>query len=349
MTSYDIVEEDAETKLNQNESPWDVPAELKDEVARRLRDLPWNRYHQTLPSELLTTIARDAGVAEDGVIAASGSNLILQWIFGAWAGSGRTALLPTPSFSLYPLWAQASESRVRTVSLNPDLEWDVDAIVDAVRTTSPDLTVLCLPNNPTGSEMSPQDARRVADEVAAVGGLLVIDEAYREFSGDEFDRTPLVRDCANVILVRTCSKAFSAAGMRLGYALAAPEVARELRKLVPPFHLNLFATVFGQVVWERKDVFTDRVREIIVERDRLMQGVGELPGVRVFPSAANFFLFRTERSVEAFDALRDAGILVRKLGGDPLLDGCLRVNAGTREENDRFLSTLKKILEGITP
>jgi histidinol dehydrogenase len=346
VTPYALVEEEGEVKLNQNESPWDIPAEIKEEVAGRLQALPWNRYHQTVPGELLERIAADAGVPPDGVLAASGSNLILQWIFEAYGGPGRPIVWTEPSFSLYPLWAGIAEARAETVELTEDLQYDAPALLERVRRVRPAVTVLCLPNNPTGSELELPAVRELAGAAGDGGGLLVVDEAYREFSDPAYDRTALVRECDNAVLVRTCSKAFAAAGMRLGYLLAAPAVARELAKMVPPFHLNLFAAVLGLVLWERKELFEARVSELIAERKRMMAALGKLPGVRVFPSSANFFLFKVAGAESLFEALRQRGILVRRPGGHPLIADCLRVNAGTPEENDRFLAAVTELVKG---
>jgi len=135
--------------------------------------------------------------------------------------------------------------------------------------------------------------------------------------------------------------------MRLGYVLTSPGVAEELRKIVPPFHLNLFAAVFGQVLWERKSLFDDRVAELVAERARLAKAVRGLSGVRIYPSEANFFLMELDRAAEVHAALASRGVLVRKQGGDPRLENCLRVNAGTKEENDRFLADLKEVLASL--
>jgi histidinol-phosphate aminotransferase len=340
VTPYALVEEEGEVKLNQNESPWDIPAEIKDEVARRLRELPWNRYHQRLPQELLGAISRDASFPEEGVIAASGSNLILQWIFEAYGGPGTTLVIPHPSFSLYALWGELTEARLEAVSLGPELRYDAEAFVERIHALAPAITVLCLPNNPTGGELDTESVRRIAAAARDEEGIVVIDEAYREFSAPQYDRTPLARELENVILVRTCSKAFSAAGMRLGYLLAPPPIALELRKIVPPFHLNLFAAVLGLVLWERKEVFAERIARLIAERERLAAALSKLPGVEVFPSQANFLLFRARGARRLFEALREEGILLRLPGKDPLLEDCLRVNAGTPEENTRLIEAL---------
>ncbi len=344
VTPYQLVEEEGETKLNQNESPWDIPVELKDEIAGRIRELPWNRYHQGIPQDFLDRIAADAGLPAGSVLAASGSNLILQWVFEAFAGPGRSVLVPSPSFSLYPLWARVTESRLDEVQLADDLSYDAEAVLAAVSEGRPDVTVLCLPNNPTGSELAREEVRKIAAAAGEYGGLLVIDEAYREFSAENFDRTSLVKEFDNVVLVRTCSKAFSAAGMRLGYLLAPVALATELSKLVPPFHLGLFTAVLGDVLWENKALFEERAATLNAERQRMQEAAAEIEGVKVFASEANFFLFKVADAGRVHDGLKERGILIRRQGGNERLENCLRVNAGTTEENDSFLDSLREIL-----
>ena len=344
VTPYLLVEEEGETKLNQNESPWDIPVELKDEVAGRIRELPWNRYHQGIPQAFLDRIAADSDLPAGSVLAASGSNLILQWVFEAFAGPGRSVLVPSPSFSLYPLWAKVTESRLDEVQLADDLSYDAEAVLAAVSDGRPDVTVLCLPNNPTGSELETEKVREIAAAAGEYGGLLVIDEAYREFSAESFDRTALVKEFDNLVLVRTCSKAFSAAGMRLGYLLAPVAQATELSKLVPPFHLGLFTAVLGDVLWENKALFAERAATLNAERKRMQAVAAEIEGVKVFASEANFFLFEVADSGKVHEELKKRGILIRRQGGSERLENCLRVNAGTTEENDSFLSSLREIL-----
>lgn len=341
VTPYLLVEEEADVKLNQNESPWDVPGEMKDEVARRLRDLPWNRYHQKIPDEFLARLAEGEGLERDSVIAAAGSNLLLQWLFEAFCAPGDVILCPTPSFSLYAFWGEVCEARVEKVPLGPRFEYDAERFEAAVRRLAPRLTVLCLPNNPTGSELDRDGLERVARAVQETGGTLVVDEAYREFTEDQNDRSWLLRDYGNVVLVRTCSKAFSAAGMRIGYLFAPPRLAADLRKIVPPFHLSLFSAVLGLVLWEKKGFFLERARKLVSERERLAKALGAVKGLVVFPSHANFLLLKVQDAARLFDALKTRGILVRPLGGDPALEGCLRVNAGSPEENDRLIEAVR--------
>jgi len=343
---YGIVEEEAQVKLNQNEAPWDVPDAVKERILKAIRDLPWHRYPQRLPEELRRRIAADEGISPEGVWLGNGSNLILQWIFEAFGGPGRAALVPRPSFSLYGIWGRVSETRVEELPLDAGFQVPVDLLVERVRQAAPSLVVLCLPNNPTGNELPLADAGRIADAAERAGSLLVVDEAYREFSGSEFDRTALARERPNVVLVRTYSKAFAAAGLRLGYVLAPAAVGRELGKIVPPFHLSQFAAVAGSVLWDERPLFQERAQRIVEERERLRKGLGGLRGVEPLPSHANFFLIRVGDAKGVFQALRERGVLLRLPGEDPALAGLLRVTVGTPEENGRLLSALREVLEG---
>jgi histidinol-phosphate aminotransferase len=228
------------------------------------------------------------------------------------------------------------------VPLTDDFAYDAGAWCDAIATHRPELCVLCLPNNPTGTELETPSVRRIIEAAAAHGGMVVIDEAYREFSSAELDRTSLVLEHDNVLLLRTFSKAFSAAGARLGYAITNAEIGSELRRMVPPFHVSVFHAVLGLVLFRRKSQFQKTTRELVRSRDEMMVEVGSLPGVRVYPSCANFFLARFSDADRVFDGLAERGVLVRKPGGR--LRDCLRINAGTPDENDRFLAALREIL-----
>ncbi|MGH9363042.1 MAG: pyridoxal phosphate-dependent aminotransferase [Thermoanaerobaculia bacterium] len=274
----------------------------------------------------------------------NGSNLILQWIFEAFGGPGRRALVPRPSFSLYGMWGRISETEVEEFPLGERFEYRADEVVERIERRSPAITVLCLPNNPTGSELEPAAVGRIALAAERAGGILVVDEAYREFSGREFDRTPLARDRQRLILVRTYSKAFAAAGLRLGYLLASGALGRELGKIIPPFHLSQFAAVAGAALWGERALFARQAERIVAERERLRKALGAVRGLEALPSHANFFLLRSPDADGLFNALRERGILVRKPGDDPALRSLLRVTAGLPEENDRLVRAAREIL-----
>ncbi len=345
VESYHLVEEEGGIKLNQNESPWDIPIEIKDEVFTRLRDLPWNRYHQKVPDEFRRALAERVGVDPDLLFLGNGSNLVLQWVFEAFGGPGRRALIPTPSFSLFRMWGRLSETTLEEFDLKERdgaLEYPREAIVERIRDGRRrlDLTVLNRPNNPTGSDMSREDFSAIVEATEAAGGWVVVDEAYHEFSDMDDDRADFVRQGRRVLILRTFSKALSAAGLRIGYLLAPEPAAEAMRKIVPPFHVNLFNAVAGIVLCQHGDLFDERVRTLSRERERVMAEIAKRDDFRVFRSRANFFLVRVPDASGLKKELAERGILVRRLGGHPLLDDCVRINLGTPEENDRLLAEL---------
>ncbi len=343
---YTLVEEEAGIKLNQNESPWDIPDDIKDRILRAMRDLPWNRYPQRLPEELRRRIARDEGFPYEGVQLGNGSNLILQWIFEAFGGPGRRALVPKPSFSLYGMWGRISETGIEEFELGEGFEYPSGAILERMEALEPSLTVLCLPNNPTGSDLEPDAIARFADAADRFGGLVVVDEAYREFSAARFDRTPVARERPNVVLVRTYSKAFAAAGLRLGYLLTSAAIGNELGKIVPPFHLSQFAAVAGAALWGERPRFQERIRRIVAERERLRVAIDSLPGARTQSSEANFFLMWVREPENVLAALKASEILLRRPGDEGNLGGALRVTVGSPEENDKLIEALREVLQG---
>jgi histidinol dehydrogenase len=352
VAAYHLVEESADVKLNQNESPWDVPGEIKEQILEQMSSLAWNRYHRQVPDELCEAIGASFGLDAGAVFLGNGSNLILQWLFEAFGGLGRHAVLPAPSFSLFRMWSLLTETpfeEFRLEERGDSFVFRTDQALDAIRRLRPKLTVLNLPNNPTGSELPEDEFLAIVDETEQAGGWVVVDEAYQEFSDADYDRVELVRQGRPVFVVRTYSKAFAAAGIRIGYLLA-PDAGREtMLKIVPPFHTSLFNAVSGLALWKNRSLFDDRIEQLGAERARMMAFLREISGIRVYDTSANFFVFRLGKDLpvsadQLHSRLSDASILTRKLPNDPLLDNCLRVNVGISEENDRFLAEVTSIL-----
>ncbi|MBN1421628.1 MAG: aminotransferase class I/II-fold pyridoxal phosphate-dependent enzyme [Planctomycetes bacterium] len=344
--AYERVPERGRVKLNQNESPWDVPDAIKAEVARRLAASAWNRYPQEGVRRLRGRLAEPFGIPAEGIVLASGSNLAMEWIAAAATGPGRRTLVPAPSFGLYRPYGEVFGGAVEEVPFGPDLTYDAGRWCEAMERVRPSLAILCTPNNPTGSDLDDASIERIA---GAAPGLVLIDEAYRDFA--ERDRRGMLARHANIILLRTFSKAFAAAGLRIGYLAARPEVAREIGKLAPPFHASVFTVAAAETLLDHRDLFADRIRALLAERERLVARLAALPGVRPKPTSANFFLIEVargdpdearRRAVGIAEALRARGILVRI--PDPRLAGMLRVNVGTPEEDDALIEGLGEIL-----
>jgi histidinol-phosphate aminotransferase len=324
----------APVKLDQNESFADFPDHLKDIVLQRLRELPWHRYTDLHAQALCEAVARHDQWAASGTVVTTGSNVLIALLVQL-AGMGARVLTVQPNFALYGLDAQLLGASLTEVPLRPDFSTDVDALIAALG-EAPGRGVVFVPrpHAPTGSLCELDELERLA-RACANGWLLVIDEAYHHFTKD--DARELASRHPHVVLLRTFSKAWGLAGLRLGYALTGDEVARQLRKLVPPFGVSVLQTVSALVALEHPGYVDERVAQTLRERERLTEALQAHPQWQVMPSQANFLLVRTPDAAQAHAALLAQGVLVRRQDRLHGLEGCLRVTVGNVTENDAFL------------
>ncbi len=341
LGAYTLRPYEPRIKLNQNESPYDVPAALKARILKVTAERPWNRYPPFVAHNFIGAVADATGWPSEGILVANGSNELIQATLAVIVGPGVSVVIPEPTFTLYRLMTEVNGGEVVSVPLDDALRFDVDAIVRAAQNADAAVVVLCSPNNPTGTALTRDEIRRVHDET---GALVLLDQAYVEFGG--YDALPLLADHPRLVLLRTFSKAMALAGLRAGYLLAHPELAREINKAKLPYNINFFSEIAAAEVLRHRQLLAPQVQTIREERDRLYEVLRAMPGLRVFASAANFVLFRAANHQEVFQRLLDEhGILVRDVSSYPMLQGCLRVNAGSPEENDAFLAALHAILE----
>ncbi len=206
--------------------------------------------------------------------------------------------------------------------------------------------IVANPNNPTGVPVDARFIRELHDAVP--GALVVVDEAYVEFSvdgsGTAVSVVDLLEDLSRLVVSRTFSKAFRLAGLRLGYLYAPAWVVDDIRRVRLPYHLDAVKQVAGEVALEQEERFLEHRGRVAVERDRVHEALATMHGVDVWPSAANFLLFRVADGRAVFDALLGEGVLVRDFSTKPRLEGCLRVTVGTRAENDAFLEAMRRVL-----
>lgn len=342
QTPYTLDAPPAPRKLNQNEAPLDVPEELKREILARAGGVPWNRYPPYVPLRLVAALASRHGWVADGVLVGNGSNELIQATLAVSVAEGDVVVAPQPTFSLYRLLTGVAAGRYVSVPLGTDYRYDVDAMVVAARRERAKVVVLNSPNNPTGSSLPEGAVERVLGETDA---LVVVDEAYQEFGGPT--AIGLLHTSSRVVVLRTFSKAMAMAGLRFGYALAHPDLAREITKAKLPYNVNAITLAAAEVALERPEQFAARTRAVVEERNRFFPLLCRQPGIQVFPSAANFVLFRAEAQpakVIFRRLLEEYGILIRDVSGGAGLEDCLRISIGTREDMDAVLAALGAIL-----
>lgn len=333
-------------KLNQNESPLDVPEDLKREVLARAAAAPWHRYPAFVPGNLTTAIAARHDWVAEGVLVGNGSNEVIQAALAVSVAEGEAVVAPQPTFSLYRLLTGVGAGRYVPVALGEDFQYDVDSLVSAAQRERARVVVLNSPNNPTGSALPDGAVERILAETSA---LVLCDEAYQDFGGPS--AVALLHRSARVVVFRTFSKAMGMAGLRFGYALAHPDLAREISKAKLPYNVNAVTLAAAEVALTNAARFAERTRAVVAERERFLPLLRRLPGIRVFPTAANFVLIRAETlpaRVLFRRLIEEHGILIRDVSSGAGLGECLRISVGTRDDMDAVLAALEAILAPAT-
>jgi histidinol-phosphate aminotransferase len=338
LQAYTLRHFEAQVKINQNENPYDMPEAIKTEVYRTICKKAWSRYPAFVPSALIAKLAQFSGWKSDGILVGNGSNELIEAVLMVTVGRGNQVVIPQPTFTLYKLLTTVLGGESKEVFLTENLEFDIPRLFEA--SAHADVTIICSPNNPTGCIIQPSDLKEL---LKTTTGLVVVDEAYHEFSRQT--AVPLLEQFENLIILRTFSKAMAMAGLRVGYLLAHPELVQEISKAKLPYNLNVFSMAAAEAAIDHFELLQPRIDWLIQERERLYGLLQEIPGVNPYPSRANFIALETARKPgDVFKALYADGILIRDVSQYPMLGKFLRASVGSREENDRFLSALKRAL-----
>ena len=327
-------------RLNTNESPEPPPAAWRDALAAELSRLEWHRYPDRGAQELREAIGASHGVPAAQVFAANGSNEVLQTLLLTFAGPGRRVATFEPTYQLHSHIARLTGAAVAEGERRDDFTLDLDEVRRVVADARPTVTFLCSPNNPTGLVEPEATVREVLD---LVPGLLVVDEAYGQFA--PWSALGLVDEDRPLVVTRTYSKTWSMAAARLGYLVGPAWLVAELEKVALPYHLDAAKQVAGRLALRFVGEMETRVKQIVSERERITAALRAQP-VAVWPSGANFILFRPSRrdGRAVWQGLLDRSVLIRDCSGWPRLAGCLRVTVGTPAENDTFLAALAEVL-----
>ncbi|WP_172384021.1 histidinol-phosphate transaminase [Streptomyces sp. MNP-20] len=344
---YGAPQLDVPVRLNTNENPYPLPEPLVERIAERVREAArsLNRYPDRDAVELRTQLAayltRTGGheVTRAHVWAANGSNEVIQQLLQTFGGPGRTAIGFEPSYSMHALIARGTGTGWISGPRNDDYTIDVEAAAAAIARNAPDVVFITTPNNPTGNAVPREAVIALYDAAqAAKPSMVVVDEAYVEFSHGE-SLLPLLEGRPHLVVSRTMSKAFGAAGLRLGYLAADPAVVDAVQLVRLPYHLSAVTQATALAALEHTDTLLGYVEQLKAERDRLVTALRDL-GFEVTESDANFVQFgRFADAHRAWRRILDHGVLVRDNG----VPGMLRVTAGTPAENDAFLDAVRAL------
>jgi histidinol-phosphate aminotransferase len=330
-------------RLNTNESPYPPPPEFVARFTERLADVAWHRYPDRGARALRAALGAFLGQPPERLLCANGSNEVLQTLMLTYGGTGRRALMFEPTYALHAQIARATATEIVAGERTADYSIDGENAVALVREVQPSIVFVCSPNNPTGT-VDPRDTVEQLLAVAAeVGALLVVDEAYGEFA--PWTALELVADDQPLAVVRTYSKVWSLAAVRLGFAVAPKWVIEELEKVLLPYTLSVPTQLAGMVAVEFRPEMEQRVASLVEERGRLFAALAARPGLDVIPSGANFLLVRVAGDAhDLWERLLARGVLVRDFSSWPRVEGCLRITVGTPAENDAFLAALDDVL-----
>jgi histidinol-phosphate aminotransferase len=333
LSPYAVAKAQGMVKLDAMENPYPLPAAARARLDAALARVPVNRYPDGAADAARSALAHALGIAQgQGVLLGNGSDELIQIITSALARPGAAMLAPEPSFVMYRMNALFAGMRFVGVPLATDFGLDRAATLAAIERERPALVFLAYPNNPTGNLFAASDIEAV---LGATRGLVVVDEAYYAFADASF--LPRVSEFANLLVLRTLSKV-GMAGIRLGYAVAAPAWIAELNKLRQPYNVNALTQAAVVALLADTAWIAEQAAAIRAARGRLEAELGRLPGATVFPTRTNFVVIRVADANGVFEGLKARRILVKNLHGwHPLLANCLRITVGTPRENDLLL------------
>ena len=344
MHAYQVSDATGMVKLDVMESPYRLPPELAAEISEVVSRVAMNRYPVPSATELRALIRKVMQVpAGCDVLLGNGSDECIQYITAAIARDGAVVMAPAPSFAMFAMHALFYRLRFVGMPLRGDFTLDVDAFLEAMAKEKPALVWIAFPNNPTGNAFPVADIERIA---RAAPGLVVIDEAYQPFAGATF--MPRLAEFDNLVVMRTVSK-IGMAGLRLGYVCGRPEWIDAFNKTRSPFNINVLTEAVALKLLQNKKVLDAQAAKTLEERERVRTELERLPGLKVYPSAANFLLARVMggkgAGTRVFEGMKRQGVLVKDFsGGHPLLDSCLRLTIGTPDENRTMVAALKEAL-----
>ncbi len=326
-------------RLDSNESPLSIPDDLRDEFLSRLSGVSLNRYPQAGAPELVRRFAGNFGVGEDRIIIGNGSDELIQILSIAVARAGAEMMIPTPTFAMFSITPVNAGLGIVEIPLDGDFDLDLAKMGERIRLRPPALTFLASPNNPTGNCFS---LERITAVIEQSPGLVVVDEAYFNFSGRTL--MPLVDRHDNLIVLRTLSKV-GFAGARIGILVGRPELVCELNKVRLPYNFNALSQAAAGFYLDHEETFLKQAQNVRVWRDELYSVMLSINGVHPRHSDANFIFFSCDfDSDRIYSNLLKLGILIKNFNMPGRMNNFMRVTVGTPEENEIFIKGLREVI-----
>ena len=350
LKPYDPHEVPYKVKLNANENPYGLPEGIIEEILRKAKNLKYSHYPNANSIELSEAVSSFWGLTRDNIVIGNGSDELIDYLIKAFSEKGRKVITTAPSFAMYKIYSIVNGSNFVQIPLSQsNFSLNEDKILEEAKKENSSIVFLAYPNAPTGNYFAEDKIIKIIEES---GCLVVVDEAYYEFGKKTF--VPLISRYDNLVILRTFSKAYSIASLRVGYLLSNPEIINEVRKVKGPFNVNTFSQLAAQVVFENKEVLKVNIEKIIRERERLTDRINEITPFKAHPSRTNFVLVEVgskEDTDLVYNNLLEQGILVQTVS-DPVFSSSryfLRITVGNKEENDILIKGLEDVSKNRPP
>ena len=339
LKAYHVETVENGIKLHANENPYPPSPELLKKILARFEKLNLNRYPDPDCKTLKEAISTRIGVPTNQLVIGNGSDELIQNLMQVFCNEGDTIAFPDPTFAMYAITAKGMGLKVHTFPLNDNWDFKVTPLIEKLNASHARIVFISYPNNPTGNCFSRTEIQKLVENFE---GIVVLDEAYYDFSGQSF--LSQMKDHNNLVILRSLSK-IGLAGLRGGYGIFPSTLVNEINKVRLPYNSNSISQIGATELMNNFESVQKQINSIKEERTRLLDELAKIKSITAFPSDANFILFKASHDGESiYRNLIKNGVLVRNLGAHPRLKNCMRVTIGTKAENDQFLNRLTKAI-----
>ncbi|SKC84927.1 histidinol-phosphate transaminase [Maledivibacter halophilus] len=338
LVPYRVIEEDYDIKIDANESPYNIFDDIGELILKKLSDQTPNRYPDNEATDLKKALAQYIKLEEGNILCGNGSDELLKIIVDTFVDKGDVVVTHSPSFAMYKIITQIAGGKLLEVKGDKNFSIDIDKIILKANTSNAKIIFLCNPNNPTGRVIKKEDIMKVLDNTSAI---VVVDEAYYEFHGETI--IDKINKYERLIVLRTLSKAFGLAGLRIGYGVAAKSTIETISKVKSPYNLNDISQCIGKIVLDNRKIVSKYIELVKRERNKMFDEIITIESIEAIPSKSNFILIRTNRYGNLMKRFKEERVQVKGFGVEGTLANCIRLTIGTEKENKKVMDILKEV------